>query len=100
MEHLEYVANLTGIEHVACGPDTLFGDHVGLHHAFAAQLSISSSHTGPSFQEVEYVKGLENPGEVMPNVIRWLVKHGYSDQDIAKIAGLNVLRVLKETWAR
>jgi membrane dipeptidase len=100
MEHLEYVANLTGIEHVACGPDTLFGDHVGLHHAFAAQLSISSSHAGPSFQHVEYVKGLENPGEVMPNVIRWLVKHGYSDQDIAKVAGLNVLRVLKETWAR
>jgi membrane dipeptidase len=100
MEHLEYVANLTGIEHVACGPDTLFGDHVGLHHAFAAQLSISLSHAGPSFQHVEYVKGLENPGEVMPNVIRWLVKHGYSDQDIAKVAGLNVLRVLKETWAR
>ena len=63
-------------------------------------ISISSSHSGPSFPEVEYVKGLENPAEVMPNVIRWLVKHGYSDQDIAKIAGLNVLRVLKETWAR
>jgi len=100
MEHLEYIANLTGIEHVACGPDTLFGDHVGLHHAFAAQLSISSSHSGPSFDQVEYVKGLENPGEVMPNVIRWLVKHGYSDKDIAQVAGLNVLRVLKETWAR
>jgi membrane dipeptidase len=100
MEHFEYVANLVGIDHIAFGPDTLFGDHVGLHHAFASQLSISSAHAGVEFDEVEYVKGLENPGEVMPNVIRWLVKHGYSDQDIAKVVGQNVLRVLEETWAR
>jgi len=100
MEHFEYIANLVGIDHVAFGPDTLFGDHVGLHHVFASQLSISSAHAGVEFDEVEYVKGLENPSEVMPNVIRWLVIHGYSDQDIARVVGQNVLRVLEETWAR
>jgi membrane dipeptidase len=100
MEHFEYVAELVGIDHVAFGPDTLFGDHVGLHHAFASQLSISSAHGGVTFDEVEYVKGLENPSEVMPNVARWLVSHGYSDEDIAKVMGLNVLRVLEETWVR
>ena len=102
MEHFEYIANLLGIDHVAFGPDTLFGDHVALHHAFAAALSIGSSHGGKGveFEEVEYVKGLENPGEVMPNVARWLVSHGYSDEDIAKAMGTNVLRVLKESWAR
>jgi membrane dipeptidase len=100
MEHFEYVANLVGIDHVAFGPDSLFGDHVGLHHAFASQLSISSAHAGVEFEEVEYVKGLENPSEVMPNVVRWLVRHGYSHENIAKAVGLNVLRVLKETWAR
>jgi membrane dipeptidase len=100
MEHFEYIANLVGIDHVAFGPDTLFGDHVGLHHAFASQLSIASAHAGVSFEEVEYVQGLENPGEVMPNVLRWLVAHGYGEEEIAKAIGLNVLRVLKETWAR
>ncbi|GAB4559079.1 MAG: membrane dipeptidase [Anaerolineae bacterium] len=100
MEHFEYVANLVGIDHVAFGPDTLFGDHVGLHHAFASQLSIASAHGGKSFQEVPYVKGLENPSETFPNIIRWLVKHGYSREDIRKVVGQNVLRVLKETWAR
>jgi membrane dipeptidase len=100
MEHFEYLANLVGIDHVAFGPDTLFGDHVGLHHAFASQLSISSSHSGPEFEEVEYVKGLENPGEVIPNVVRWLVAHGYSDEEIARVTGRNVLRVVRDSWAR
>lgn len=100
MQHFEYVAELIGIEHVAFGPDTLFGDHVGLHHAFANQLSIGSAHAGVEFDEVDYVQGLENPSEVMPNVARWLVTHGYSDEDIAKVMGLNVLRVLEETWVR
>ena len=87
MEHFEYVANLCGIDHVGFGPDTLFGDHVGLHHAFAAALSIASSRSGLHIDEVPYVKGLENPGEVFPNVIRWLVGHGYSDEDIVKVVG-------------
>ncbi|HHE70876.1 MAG TPA: diguanylate cyclase [Chloroflexi bacterium] len=100
MQHFEYTANLVGIDHVAFGPDTLFGDHVGLHHAFAAQLSISSASSGPAFEEVPYVKGMENPGENFPNIIRWLVSHGYSREDIRKVVGRNVLRVLEATWAR
>ena len=100
MEHFEYVANLVGIDHVGFGPDTNFGDHVGLHHYLAGLMSISDSHAGETFQEVEYVKGLENPGESFPNITRWLVKHGYKREDIAKVLGGNVLRVLKETWAR
>ncbi|MBI3328448.1 MAG: membrane dipeptidase, partial [Nitrospinae bacterium] len=34
MEHFEYAVKLIGIDHVGFGPDTLFGDHVGLHHAY------------------------------------------------------------------
>jgi len=37
MQHFEYF-ELMGIEHVAFGPDTPFGDHVALHHVFAQQL--------------------------------------------------------------
>ncbi|HEV2385861.1 MAG TPA: membrane dipeptidase [Candidatus Acidoferrales bacterium] len=99
MEHFEYVAGLVGIDHVAFGPDTLFGDHVGLHDVFAAALSIASAHGGVKFEKVEYVKGIENPAEGFPNVVRWLVSHGYSDGDIAKTLGGNILRVLREVWA-
>ena len=47
---------------------------------------------------VEYVEGLENLSE-FPNVIRWLVGHGYSDEDIEKLVGANALRALAAAWA-
>jgi membrane dipeptidase len=100
MEHVAYCVELLGVDHVALGPDTLFGDHVGLHHAFAEALSIGRVHAGVQFEEVEYVAGMENPGEAMPNAVKWMVKHGWKDDDITKVAGGNVIRVLKETWAR
>lgn len=98
MEHFEYCVDLVGIDHVTFGPDTVFGDHVGLHHAFAAQLSISQAHRGQEFTEVEYVDGIENPGEGLLNCARWMVTHGYSDEHIAKAMGGNTLRVLQEVW--
>jgi membrane dipeptidase len=100
MEHFEYVCGLVGIDHVAFGPDLLFGDHVGLHHAFASQLSIRASHGTQEYQEVAYVDGIESLAEAFPNIVRWLVKHDYSDDDIAKAVGGNVLRVLDQVWAR
>ena len=70
----------------------------------AEALSIDSSHEvqardeSPRFEEVDYVKGVENPTEASHNILRWLVQHDYSDQDIGKTVGLNILRVLKEVW--
>ena len=100
MEHVRYCVELVGVDHVGLGPDTLFGDHVALHHAFAGPLSLGAIQQGATFDEVPYVDGMENPTEAMRNAIGWLVHHGYSDEDVAKIAGGNALRVLRATWAR
>lgn len=96
IEHFEYITELVGIDHVGFGPDTLYGDHVALHHAFREHLSIKQAFT--IHEEVEYVKGMENPSEASWNTIRWLVKHGYSDGEIEKAVGGNALRVLKKIW--
>jgi len=100
MEHFEYVANLIGIDHVSFGIDSLYGDHVGLHHVFASSLSKKdTSNNSVEYKEVQYVKGLENPTEASRNIPRWLIAHGYSDSDIAKVIGGNVLNVLRRVWA-
>ena len=103
MDHFEYVKDLVGIDHVAFGPDTLYGDHVGLHKVYAAALSIEETQDAgagdsPEHIPVDYVRGIENPTEGSKNLPRWLVKEGYSDADIAKVMGENIIRVLKEVW--
>jgi membrane dipeptidase len=103
MEHFEYIVGLVGIDHVGFGPDTLYGDHVGLHGVYASNLSMKESRGGSGrtdqdFEPVEYVKGLENPTEGSKNIVRWLVKHGYSDDDIEKVMGRNAMRLLGQVW--
>jgi membrane dipeptidase len=102
MAHFEYIKDLVGIDHVTMGPDTLYGDHVGLHGAYSAALSLKESKgqgkPGMEYETVPYVDGLENPTEGSYNIIRWLVKHGYSEEDIAKVMGRNTLRLLDEVW--
>ncbi len=100
MDHFTHCVDVLGIEHVAFGPDTLFGDHVGLHEAFAANLSIQQAQSDVQYEKVAYVDGLENPAECFWNIIGWLVKHDYSDDEIRMAVGGNILRVLEEVWAR
>lgn len=97
MEHFEYIKDLVGIDHLAFGADTLFGDHVGLHDLFSSNMSISEQQS-QSHKKVPYVKGLENPSEAAKNTIRWLIKHGYSDEDIKKVISGNIVRVLEKCW--
>jgi membrane dipeptidase len=99
MEHFEYIANLVGIDHVTFGIDSLYGNHVGLHHVFAEHFSKSvTGNIQAEYVEVPYVKGLENPTEASWNILRWLVSKGYSDVDIEKVIGGNTMRVLKQVW--
>lgn len=98
MDHVVHCVDLVGIDHVAFGPDTLFGDHVGLHTAYAQHLSIGALQGGPFFERVEYVDGLENPGENFHNITGWLVAHGWTDDQIRALLGGNVLRVLGHIW--
>jgi membrane dipeptidase len=97
MRHFEYCVDLVGIDGVTFGPDTFFGDHAGTYLTPQGALLASGDSEYDSVVP-EYVVGLENIGD-FPNIVRWLVKHGYSDDDIAKAIGGNTLRVLAQAWA-
>jgi membrane dipeptidase len=101
MDHFEYCASLVGLDHVAFGLDTQYGDHIGLHRAASGigiEAIIYDEETKEQPTKVAYVKGMENPTEGYNNIVRWLVKHDYSDDEIAKVVGGNTLRVLEEVW--
>jgi membrane dipeptidase len=100
MDHFRYCLDLVGIEHVAFGPDTLYGDHVDLHTVFGHLLKIGTAAPGgPSFEKVAYVDGLENPTENFGNICGWLVQQGFSDSEIALVLGGNIRRALEGIWA-
>ena len=97
MDHFLYCADLVGLDHVAFGPDTLYGNHVALHRTFAHLLSLSRM-GGPSYEPVEYVDGLENPTENFANICDWLVGRGFSDAEVQQVLGGNIYRTLREIW--
>src|SRR5579875_2368853 len=78
-----------GIDHVAFGPDTMFGDHVGLHHLHPLD------RPEPDYPRSPYVDGIENPGEAFHRIAAWLSAHGYPEHEMAQVLGGNVLRVMR-----
>jgi len=114
MDQIEYCIDLLGVDHVGCGPDTLYGDHIGLYKKGAQKNKVNgmghAKRPGEGEKVLgitmdldtlpEYVKGMENPNESMQNAARMMIKKGYSDEDIAKVLGGNALRVLRKVWPK
>ncbi|GAA5182684.1 membrane dipeptidase [Rugosimonospora acidiphila] len=97
MDHFTYLVDLVGIDHVSFGPDTMFGDHVGVHQTYANNYA-HDARPVPDHPRVPYVAGMENPAEAINSVAGWLVAHDYSDDEIVKVIGGNTIRVLEQVW--
>lgn len=96
MDHFHHIADLVGLDHVGFGPDTLHGDHVGLHTTFSSVLGLPGA--TQQHERVAYVDGLENPAEAFHNIAAWLARDGLSDDEIRAVLGGNALRVLGQVW--
>lgn len=70
VDHIDHVVRLVGVDHVGLGSDF---DGVG----------------------DSLPQGLKSAAD-LPNLFRELIERGYSDADIAKIAGGNIMRVWRE----
>ena len=86
--HIDHVAELVGIDHVGIGPD-----HFEDHGFSPAPGWMEGVYIG--VRDHYHVEGLENITE-FPLLPETLVKHGYSDEDIRKVLGENLLRVYRQ----
>ena len=82
-DHLDYIANLIGIDHIGLGYD--FDDYLGGE----ALGSFSSNLDSPS------ADGVSNEAEAY-NLILEMKKRGYSQEDCDKVAYKNFYRVFKQ----
>lgn len=94
MAHAEYCAELVGIDHVALGPDTFFGDHLGLYAA-SGWSPLPPPENEPAL-DITHVAGMENPGEAHRNAAAWMMARGWPEEDAVKLLGGNVARVVRE----
>lgn len=87
IDHINYIANLVGIEHVGIGPD--FADY------FIEDVQKSLVNRNITDDYAKYIQDLEDVTK-MKNLIDCLVKRKFSDDDIGKIMGGNFLRAYKK----
>lgn len=90
LDVLTYLVQLVGVDHVSLGTD--------LFEGFTAWQALRWDRR---YDEIDYpfgtTDGLGRASDI-PGITRGLVARGFSDSDIEKILGLNLLRVFKEVW--
>jgi membrane dipeptidase len=92
VDHIEYIAEHIGIDHVAIGPDIVEDSFypIETYHRMFADIG---------FWSTTYPKGFESHRE-LPNVTAELLRRGYAEADIQKVLGENILRVYREVWGQ
>jgi membrane dipeptidase len=88
LDHVDYMRDLVGIEHIGIGPD--FVD-------YAPELILGDVATKGLSVIAQFPKDAENVTK-MPNVTKGLLARGYKEEEVKKILGVNFLRVLREVW--
>ncbi len=105
MDHIEYAINLVGIDHVAFGSDiydywtdnNIISKWSSLRYWRPLRPDVFGARTKSKSGTDPRIKGLENHLN-FGNLSRGLVKRGYKEEEIKKVLGENVLRVLGSIW--
>lgn len=99
IDHIDYLVNLVGIDHVGIGTDFTEGlkDKGQIFEAAKTWRKRRPDIFGTvdDFYNKPYAEGIEDISK-LPNLTEGLVRRGYSDDHIEKILGLNFMRVFEE----
>lgn len=96
LDHIDYIINLVGIEHVGIGTD-YYGYSVPDNLAkkideLIGILGFRQEHRATFTDKMQDFESYEK----FPNLIKGLISRGYSDMEISKIVGENFLRVFRK----
>lgn len=97
LDHVDYVVNLVGEDHVGIGTDWPMTDILPTLKIFKEKVAHTMGFKKGDGPSTEVIKGLETYGCFI-NITRGLISRGYSEEGIKKIIGGNWLRVFKKVW--
>lgn len=92
MEHFEYLLNLVGPDHISIGTD-IYEYYTKFYWETKTKLLYDS----PWYFETVFNRDLKRVDQYS-NIVRGLVQLGLTDEDIHKILGLNLVRVMESVW--
>jgi len=95
VEHIDYVAQLVGIDHVGLSLDYYLEMTMAEYEAAIRSGRWRSDEYPPPPHT--YPKGIEDASGFL-NITRELVRRGYKDEDVLKVLGGNWMRVFGEVW--
>jgi len=96
VDHIEYVLQLVGIDHVGLGLD-YYGQGSSAAYAEAIASGRWRADEYPPPPHI-YPHGIEDASG-FPSITRELLQRGYRDDDVLKVLGGNWVRVFRENWA-
>jgi len=100
-KHLDYMVQLHGdADHVGYGSDFIpdMNKTMELVMSKAGAYPDMGMKPGTTKKAVEMYGPTANPARILPALVDQMLNHGYTEKDIHKILGGNVMRVFDECW--
>jgi membrane dipeptidase len=103
IDHIAYIADLVGIDHVALGIDYFAGQAGVADGATADRIYASAINSGQWKPEsyppppYHYPQGIETP-QTFHNLTHRLLERGFSEANVRKVLGSNWMRVYRAVW--
>ena len=96
LRHMEYAINLVGTDHVGIGTD--IAEHWAVRWAGGTPRRYPDMTRDYTWETI-YAQGFHSVS-CIGDVLEALLKRGYSEEDVKKIAGGNFMRVFKQVWGK
>lgn len=93
MRHIDYIVNLAGISHVGIGLDYVYDDHV---HDIPKNVDMNFWWPNASFHNRQFTCSYLAPEQITD--LKECLNKNYSESDVKKILGENMLNLAKQVW--